>query len=104
MKKVLLVEGVLENSMFVNALDSFIIKIQLCYCVTDSFGNLITMFGVTVKIWNIAKEEEEFSVVITHVKSVKQFLMAFFNILSSEFSVNQKTVDEISMVEYWQKF
>ena len=56
------------------------------------------MFGVSVKVWGMEKEGEEFSVIITHNSSVKDFLVVFFDLLETDFLVDKKTMEDVKDV------
>jgi len=54
------------------------------------------MFGISVKVWKMGDEEEEFSLIITHIPSVQKFLLLYLNQLETEFLVSKETVESIS--------
>ena len=56
------------------------------------------MFGVSVKVWQMEEEGEEFSVVITHNSSVKNFLLVLMDLLDTDFLVGQQTIENITSV------
>lgn len=48
-----------------------------------------------MKVWGMEKEGEEFSVIITHNSSVKDFLVVFFDLLETDFLVDKKTMEDV---------
>jgi hypothetical protein len=56
------------------------------------------MFGASVKVWRMEDEGEEFSMVITHNTSVKNFLVLYLDLLETEFLVSKHTVEAIRTV------
>ena len=53
------------------------------------------MFGVYVKVWGMEKEGDDFSVIITHNSSVKDFLVVFFDFLETDFLVDRKRMSKM---------
>ena len=60
------------------------------------------MFGVSVKVWRMEDEEEEFSLILTHISSIKKFLLLYLDTLETDFLVNKPTVTAISAVSKTQ--
>ena len=56
----------------------------------------LIMFGISVKVWKMGSEGEEFSLIITHCSSVQKFLLLYLNQLETEFRVGKETIEEIS--------
>jgi len=53
------------------------------------------MFGVSVKAWRLDNGEEEVSFIITHIASIKRFLLLYLDLMASDFLVDKQTVDTV---------